>query len=347
MRRVFWALAVLVLVGSGALAQEDNLAGGVIITHYPTGIVFSDMGYPEGWCQHYLNNYAITDAANQNPRIDTEDPTIWYLLVAWEGDKKFCGVDFGFGAYNAAAYTFVEHGACYPGAGGGLEIPTAGWPGPSQGTSITCTGEPKWTGNYVPIYYFIGYAYTATPGQIPISVDPASSLLEIGNCMGTPITYPFVCAGKLGLFQDGVACTPVVPPSACCFAGGECQLLSQEECDALLGQWHPESGSCGPPSPCPVTWACCIGADCFMVTELDCTQNAGTWFENEICTASFCDLHVCCFGDICRILTESECASLGGDWAPVLSSCDPNPDPPCPNTDVEKTSWGEIKAVYR
>ena len=73
MKRLLCLSGVLMLLMhplsiSPTLADEDDLSNGVFIAHHPPGIQFTDPP-PEGWCQHYLDNFAIYSCDEQNPRI--------------------------------------------------------------------------------------------------------------------------------------------------------------------------------------------------------------------------------------------------------------------------------------
>jgi hypothetical protein len=192
-------------------AQEWDLSGGVLITHCPLGLQFTDPAPPEGWCRHYSDNFAINCCHEQRARIDTApgEGSVWYILAAWDEQKEFCGVDLGFGAYDADIYEFIDWDPCFPGAG--LELPTNGWPGPNEGSGFVIVDEEPWFGNFVPIYFFAGYAHE--PGVIPIDVDPATDSLQIGNCLPYPICYGFDCVGAMGVLSDGIECCPQGGPS--------------------------------------------------------------------------------------------------------------------------------------
>lgn len=86
----------------------------------------------------------------------------------------------------------------------------------------------------------------------------------------------------------------------------------------------------------PITGACCVGYECFIMTEAECA-NAGGDFdpEAESCDPSPCPqpLGACCLPDgSCQFITAGECADAGGVFDPEAESCDPNPcaAPPAP-----------------
>ncbi len=203
MRKVLVLLRVLGFVKGSALADPEGLEGGVLIAHFPTEMEFSSEPPTGGWCQDYWDNYRIEDCEDQVIRIDTYDQVIWFVLAAWDEEKEWCGTEFGLGDYDPAAFVITDYGPCWP--EGGLEIPTASWPGPEEGTAIVVTGEP-WEGNLVPVYWFAGYAYEE--GLIPLAVDPATGFAGTANCASPPETWAADSLGGMGLFQDGVYACP-------------------------------------------------------------------------------------------------------------------------------------------
>ncbi len=306
MKSVFLALVLVGVAAGAASAQPDNLAGGVLITHFPSVLIWSDYGYPEGWCQHYIDNWAIQSCDQQNPQIEVTNNGLWYVLAAWLEPKVFCGVEFGFGDYGNPFF-IMSFGVCNPG-NDALEIATEGWPGPNQGTALAAVSTP-WAGNYVPVYYFEGYAY-GNADIIPLSVDPPTGFAGMGNCQSPPVTYRAACLGGMGLMMPGIACCPEQPPAYVCCIGTECRLVfAEEECANMGGEFHDEWNTCDPNfcMPPPEFGACCVACDCLFVLE-------------------------------------TECAILEGIWQGDGTDCDPNPCGPSP---VESTSWGTIKDLYR
>jgi hypothetical protein len=321
--------------GNFAAADSANLAGGVLIAHRPTAMVWSTDVPPEGWCAQYVNQYGITAANQQVNRIDgAGSSAIWFVLAAWAGPKKFCGAEFGMGTYDPAAFVLTDNGACgnnfTP-----LTLPGTGWPGPNTGFSMSAPPGGSWRGNYVPVYYFAGYAYD--PGTtMPITANPTTQFGGIANCAIPSVQIASECFGIMGILQDGHYCEPpTVVPGACCFGGGDCQLVLQDQCDVLGGTWD-GSAQCTEPNPCPVTWACCIhdeatGAEtCQMETESSCTALGGRWHLSATCGQGFtCPLiRACCLEQQCYLYTEAECTTASGTWHSDAFSCT-TPSDPC------------------
>ncbi|MCK4304864.1 MAG: right-handed parallel beta-helix repeat-containing protein [Candidatus Eisenbacteria sp.] len=281
--------AIFILLASGiqASADEVNLEDGVFIAHYVPQLEYSEA--PENACGDY-EQYAIANPEDQVNRIDADGTySTWFVLAAWSEEKEFCGVQFGFGDYDPDIYPIDFFGICSP--GGVLEICGFSWPGPNNGTAVVTTGIP-WTGNYVPVYYFGGYAY-AGETTIPLGIDNCASVPfgGFGNCEQFPEKWPAVCFGAMGINTEGLACdptTPYPPPECACCIGEVCQILTQTDCLLAGGEWLSGIMSCDP----------------------------------NPCTAS---LYACCVGDVCQILSEEDCLIAGGEWRQFVTSCQPNP----------------------
>lgn len=350
MKRVLLGLALLGLA-VGASADPTNLAGGVLIAHYEAALTLSEPP-PEGVCAAYAP-FAITTAEEQVNRIDTATYVMadWFIIAAWEEDKEFCGVQFGFDAYDPGIFTPVYYGACFPPTGG-LEIPSGGWPGPEEGIAFVVTGDP-WAGNYVPVYWFIGYAYGyGASGVMQLIPDPtvAEPFGGTGNCASPPEKWD-AALGGMGINTDGtyVAPTPPPPPEGACCLGTDCIILSEEDCLAAGGEWLGEGTECEPVNPCDPIWACCIFGECVMATASQCEAAGGEWLEGEICDNVTCPAFaVCCVGPEfhdCILAFEDECEAQGGMFHPEWDSCDPNLCLEATGSDA--TSWGTIKSLYR
>ncbi len=288
-------------------ADPTDLGGGVLIAHYVAELTLSET--PPDPCLEYAP-YAITYHSEQVNRVDTDTYALadWFIIAAWTETKQFCGVQFGFSGFDPGIFAFSEFGACFP-ATGGLEIPSTGWPGPNEGIAFVVTGD-AWEGNYLPVYWFIGYAYGYSgPDVIQLIPDPtvADPFGGMGNCASPPEKWD-AALGGMGINTDGTYVEPtgVIYDYVCC-VDGDCIIVnSEDECMALGGEFMPDLDSCEP-DPCLIEAVCCVLGDCI-------------------------------------ITTEEQCVAAGGEFHPEVGSCDPNP---CENTPTDETSWGTIKALYR
>jgi hypothetical protein len=202
MKRAWSALSILCLAAGIAYADSSNLEGGVFIAHHPPGLQYSE---GENWCARYFQDFAIDSCSEQNNRIDTQgDHSVWFVLAAWSEPKEWRGVEFGFAAYDSTICALTSWGPCFP-DGGGLEIPTAGWPGPNDGTTLTASGAP-WSGNFLPVYYFVSYAYYA--GEIPLGVHPVTGFGGTANGETPPQAWAAAAFGSMGILEDGVSACP-------------------------------------------------------------------------------------------------------------------------------------------
>jgi hypothetical protein len=124
------------------------------------------------------------------------------------------------------------------------------------------------------------------------------------------VTTQANCTGVWTMFGNCDPNTCAQPNGACCFPDGSCTLTTQIDC-AAPGVWHAEWTSCSP-NPCP--------------------QPPSTG--------------ACCFTDgTCQVLTQAECLAGQGAYQGDNVACTPTLCPP--PTPTEKTSWGQIKALYR
>ena len=345
MKRMLLALALLVSV-VGVNADPSNLESGVFITHAPPGFVYSA---GMDWCAEYDVQYGIVGCDEQNTNMpalgDPTNPTLFYVVAAWDEAKLWCGTEFGISPDFDETFYFTEYGACLPNH---LEITTNGWPGAGEGTAVVAT-DIQWEGNFVAVYHFLGYCYYST--EIALDVDPAQNFAGTGNCNIPPQIWDAVCLGVMGTGDNlGAECCPEAPALfACCFDDGSCELLTEYDCDQAGGVFHPEWDYCEP-NPCPPPdepGACCLETgECFFILEEDCGAIGGDFLGQGIpCEPNPCPQPtVCCVGELCYIVfSEEECIALDGDWYPEWDTCDPNP---CPTPSGGDT-WGSIKVLYR
>lgn len=131
---------------------------------------------------------------------------------------------------------------------------------------------------------------------------------------------------------------PAVADS-CCFPGGDCEQLLEEQCDAQGGTFVPGedcfSGACEP------VGACCYQQDgvCEVVTEEECYGSLGTniWYgPGASCADVTCiaAIGACCFDDgTCwSDAWEDDCWSSGGTYEGTGSLC--GEVDCCPSCDV-------------
>jgi hypothetical protein len=221
-----------------------------------------------------------------NPTVTTSTllPAVWFVLAGWEEEAKtWCGVEFGLGEYDAGVFVMDEARPCYPPTGG-LELPTAGWPGPGEGTASVVTGDP-WQGNWIPVYVFGGYAYGygGASTLIPIAADPATGFAGLTNCTHPPEAFEFDPGqlGALGANTPGTvpAFPPPPQPAACCVME-VCTLRFERECQEGGGLWMEGVTSCEP-NPCPHIGVCCVGGIGVLLEEDLCRRIGGRFIHTH------------------------------------------------------------------
>ena len=325
--RSFCGLVLLLAVWTPALsASVDFLEGGTFICHHPPGLLYSQPPPEEGWYWHFLDQYGLEDADEQNPAIATTDPVVWFVLAAFPGEKEWCGTEFGFGEFDPLIFDFLAWGPCTPLTH--LEIPTAGWPGPSEGTAIVTTDVP-WQGEIIPVYYFAGYA-SGLPGSIPLAADPQTGFVGWGNCLTPPEATSSICLPEMGFFADGVHCYPDSLAGGVCCVGEDCFVTTEQGCADMQGEWHPDWPNCDGDNVCVSLRVCCIGEECSLTSSYECYLLGGEWHDEwDSCDPNRClpsPFAACCRYWHCYLLTEDECLETGGTWHPEWPDCGP-PDP--------------------
>jgi len=290
-------------------ADPADLGGGVFIAHHPAALQFSTDPPAGGWCSEYSQAHAIESCEAQVNRIDSYDGVIWFVLAAWTEAKQWCGTEFGLASFDPEAFAIIESGPCFP--ENGLELSTPNWPGPGEGTAFVVTDTP-WAGNFVAVYYFAGYAYSAT--AVSLTANPQTGSGGTANCSNPPETWPAEAFGAIGLFVDGI--------SVC-----------------------PDSVSANPPDS--VVAVCCVAELCYTLSVNDCLALGGSYHGEQVnCRANLCweiRERACCLeGGECILTNSASCLALGGDWIEDRSTCEPDP---CGTSDAS-TSWGTIKLVH-
>ena len=264
-----------------ALPQPEDLEHGVLICHAPAGLHYTQDAPPAGWCPEG----GIAGCEAQRNDALTDFSTVWFVLAAWEEAKEWCGVEFGL-EYDPGAFDFVEWGTCVPNEG--LEIASAGWPAPGTGVSVAVMDE-SWQGNFVPVYWFGGYA--GEGGTILLIDHPGTAgTIAFSNCQSQE--FAAGCFGGIGFGADqsGVDCCP----------------------DSVTAD----------------AWACCLldGSCVLTETQHACWLQGGVWFEGETCETADCSQpDVCCLDDACVMVAQGQCDALGGEWHPEFEDCDPDP----------------------
>ena len=141
----------------------------------------------------------------------------------------------------------------------------------------------------------------------------SSAEMEIMNCMITSN----LCAGTGGAIYSDLALITMSDTLVC-----------ENTLDQLVGPWV-DGGGNTITERCQ-TGACCNGADCSLLTQVECDAIAGSTWLGDGSTCDACltpDKGACCLVDELRgssncVLTDPvQCQNLGGDWQGSGSDC--------------------------
>jgi len=305
-------MAAMALAVSGGAAFAGSNAGGTLIIHANTTIVYT-VDDEALYCAAGIGGGpgtigACEDAVNSVPGESA--PVVYAVLGAFLPSNNHRLKAVTFGVSYTANVVVAGYGSC-----GGFELSDAGWPGSGLGTGITF--DDVCTTPLCAIYWFAGYTYTP-PGQ---TVEPGLFCVGPHPTQGgkwaddsVPAIQDLIAGyGCLGFGQAGSTPCPqeTIPDGFCCLPNfGGCQVMSADACAALGGVAGPPGSTCDP-DPCPpppVNGACCVGTTCIFDTEEHCLGAGGVY---------------------------------QGDNIP----CDP--DPCQPPVATVPTTWGAIKANHR
>ena len=106
MRTVLFIGAAVCAVSAITAADENDLSGGVLICHHDPAIIPCPPF--EGWCEEYLDYYAISSCEEQNPSIMTEELRAWYDYCSCINNPNKT-IQKGEG-YEKNIYNYVDYG---------------------------------------------------------------------------------------------------------------------------------------------------------------------------------------------------------------------------------------------
>ncbi|MFC1573145.1 FlgD immunoglobulin-like domain containing protein, partial [Candidatus Eisenbacteria bacterium] len=110
--------------------------------------------------------------------------------------------------------------------------------------------------------------------------------------------------------------------SYACCLGDLCYLVTESQCLDAGGDWHAGTSAC---SPNPCVNACCIADSCLVTIEDACLSAGGAWLMDvKSCDPMPC-ARVCCDGEVCHIMNVVACADSGWVWLADVESCDADP----------------------
>ena len=283
---------ILCIACLSASADVNDLSQGVMIAHAPAVFTYSP---GMDYCGEYPLTYAISSCGEQNNRVElpmSAADPALWYVVSAFEEAKQWA-GIQFGFGDYAASGFYFV-EYGPCLLDSQTIPTDGWPGPNQGVVVVATST-NWTGNFVATYYFIGYSYEAGT-VVPLGVHPVAQRATHGTTVPPypSISYDVVCLGAIGVDTDGSACCPAGGPEQerVCCMDDTCTILTEAECSQSGGTWYEYLIDCDP-NPCPQEWACCYNQVCFMRYADDCDAIGGIWHEGFSCPGGDPPIYSC------------------------------------------------------
>ncbi len=121
---------------------------------------------------------------------------------------------------------------------------------------------------------------------------------------------------------------------ACCLPDCSCiNLLDQDSCDALGGDWQPTAVCADEPCATEAHACCYPNGSCEDLCDQDaCEALGGDWQPAAVCADDPClaELQACCFpdGSCLELADQDTCENRGGEWqATALCADDPCPLP--------------------
>ena len=121
---------------------------------------------------------------------------------------------------------------------------------------------------------------------------------------------------------------PGIWPGACCKNDGTCEILTEDECNALAGSVYRSDDTLCADVECDPAGACCTGTDCNQYTEAYCAELSGTYHGDGVeCADPSCTDSTLCIttGSCCyykrttgpygcyNCKTQQECTDLSDD----------------------------------
>jgi hypothetical protein len=138
-------------------------------------------------------------------------------------------------------------------------------------------------------------------------------------------------AGFTNFFVDDISVNVTAtdcpqPTGACCLPDGSCTEVTEEDCEALNGDYGGDNTLCfNANCPQPLGACCLPDGSCAQVTEEDCNALNGDFNGDfSLCVDADCPQPpgACCLPDgSCVEVTEEDCGALGGAYNGDFSLC--------------------------
>ncbi|MCK4304881.1 MAG: hypothetical protein KAY24_11640 [Candidatus Eisenbacteria sp.] len=153
----------------------------------------------------HLPHYQITSCHDQNTTVQTSSACCvsWYLVAAFEEDKEWSGVQFGFSDYDPNIFMFERARACFPPNSASIQYTTGGWPGPLSG--VTLSTVVPWEGNWLAVFAFRTYVYGYNGSGLAQLIPDPTAAVPFGGFRNSasPPEKGDAALGGLGVNQPG------------------------------------------------------------------------------------------------------------------------------------------------
>ena len=185
--------------------------------------------------------------------------------------------------------------------------------------------------------------FDVTPRE-DVIFAPTHKILNYDTTQNGNLTVDTQNINDIKLSQIELSRSAVSPPAAQNFeynpGGGLVEVYVEPPDPDPVDESGNTDDSTDPPDgdgtgdPIDPTGACCIGDNCSIRTEVNCTLNGGIYHgDNSTCEQFPCEdptdppdgdppqTGACCIGDVCTTKTSEECSLAGGDYFGDGSSC--------------------------
>ncbi|MEZ4649782.1 MAG: hypothetical protein R3E97_13550 [Candidatus Eisenbacteria bacterium] len=330
-------LAVLASLGALALSSERAAAGpnagGTLILHTDTGIVYTDDDFYIGLsgidCGYATDcppsNSGSCQSGITNANVDAHDgldPQVWWVFAAFPTES--CPV-----------LSSVSFGVYYPESD--LELWATGWDADTyepyanypweDATGVKFHFDQPRRSQLVEICYFAGVVLNGQPyfslGGHPL--DGGSFYDDSAS----PIVDPIAGFSSLGFGTAGYQALPGgggTPTGACCFGDLSCSQLTYDDCWTAGGTYYGDYTDCA--TSCNggggSEGACCQpNGTCVVVSYSNCLAGDQYYHgDGTTCETWSCPVGACCLpNETCVIVTYDACWAYAGTYYGDGSSC--------------------------
>ena len=241
MRHLVMVLLGFSILPAAALAGPN--AGGTLIVHWNSAVPFmTNAYYADGGltdCDAAVVQMPPATQFSGGLPPESERRT-WFVYAVFPpgSSPRLKGVAFGlnYNRFVDPVGVRVLYELAPPGT---VEIRTTSpaWPLPNSGTSMVFLNTmTDWVNQ---VYVFGGFGSEGEFFEVrPHPINPS----QFGDDSVPPILDDIAGYGSIGFGIDGMAPCPAAIGACCNTATGECQLLTEADCDALGG-------------PCPHGWS--------------------------------------------------------------------------------------------